>query len=159
MCFIILVYVSITGQFMFCPYTASNVLSCAQCSVPLQQCAILCTVFCPLVAMCYPAHALFLSFTATCYSLHTKCCLLHKVHKVFMYTCTLLKFILANCVLLSALSVLAVIFIIPAHNVLPFYTMCHPLQTLYGHLHIMIFCMYTQSKAQQRTIFTLLVCC
>lgn len=131
-----------------------------------QQCAILCTVFCPLVAMCYPVHSFLSPFSnvlsCACIVLILYSNMLFLAHKVLsvaqsaqslhvhnmLLSCTLLKFILANCVLLSALSVLAVIFIIPAHNVLPFYTMCHLLQTLYGHLHIMIFCMYTQSKAQ-----------
>lgn len=109
---VILVYVTITGPFMFCPLAAmccpmhsvlslcSNVLSCAH--RVLSFCGKLCypmdnALFpCSYVLSC--AHSVLspcnnvlfctcsvLSSKATCFYMHTKCCLLQKVHVVFMY--------------------------------------------------------------------------
>lgn len=64
-----------------------NKLQVHSCSVPLQQCAVLCTVFCPFVAMCYPVHTEFCLFAANCAILWTMLCSLaamcYPVHTVF----------------------------------------------------------------------------
>lgn len=81
---VILVYVTVTGPFMFCPLAAmccpmhsvlslcSNVLSCAHSVLSPCNNVLFCT--CSV-----------LSSKATCFYMHTKCCLLQKVHVVFMY--------------------------------------------------------------------------
>lgn len=65
---VILVYVTITGPFMFCPLAAMCYPVHTVFCLFAANCAILWTMLCSLAAMCYPVHTVFCPLATMCYS-------------------------------------------------------------------------------------------